>query len=135
MIQTLGLLAPVAQGVVSIFKGREERRNIKAQAEGALAQAKQEGRDRIELSRAEWESMAIQSTNNSFKDELVTIVMVSPIIGILAGAVWSAFTHDDRLLDGVIRGLEALAKHGVDMGDLMMIVVLAAVGIKAWRLR
>lgn len=136
MIQAaLPILGTVAQGVLGIFRGREERRTVRAQAEGALAQAKQEGRDRVELSRAEWEAIMAQGTHGSWKDEYVTLVITSPIVGVLAGAVWEALFGDPRLLDGVLRGMNVLADLGFDMGELMFVVVLAAVGIKAWRLR
>ena len=44
-----------------------------------------------------------------------------------------AFTEDDRLLKGVSLGIAALAESGVDLGELMVYVVLAGIGLKAWR--
>lgn len=132
----IGTIAGAAISAVGgYFNRREERRTAQISAEGKLAIAKQEGQDRVELSRADWEKIAVDSTRGSWKDEYVTIVITAPIVGILVGAVWEALFGDSQLLDGVLRGLQVLAALGFDMGELMMIVVLAAVGIKAWRLR
>jgi len=53
----------------------------------------------------------------------------------MSGGILLGFKGDPRLLDGVNTGLQSLASSGVDMGNLMTTVVLAAVGLKVWRAR
>ncbi len=124
-----GITKPVA----GIFEKREERKKTKVIAEAKIAQTKVEGGQKITLTDAEWESISQKNQNDTWKDEYVTIIITWPYVGIFAGAVWLAFTGDDRLLTGVNTGIQSLKALGVDMGYLMTAVVLAALGLKMWR--
>lgn len=106
---------------------------MKVSAEAKLQMAKLTGEQNITLTDAEWEAISVQSNNDSWKDELVTITFVLPIWSIMIGCIYVAFTGEKALLDGTIKGIEVLQKLGIDFGELTYIVVLAAVGIKATR--
>lgn len=123
------VIAPVA----GIFNKREERKQTKVLAEAKLSQAKLEGKTSVTLTDAEWESISVSKQNESWKDEYVTLVITSPIVLLLVGSIWLAFTGDARLLDGVTKGIEELKTIGVNMGLLMEAVVFAAIGLKLWR--
>ena len=128
--QILGtLVAPVA----GIFREREKRKVAKVVAEGKLAEAKLHNAGMVTMTDQEWESISARGLNDTWKDEYVTIVITSPIVMLLTGGVWQAFTGDPRLLEGVMNGIASLSMLGVDFGFLMTTVVLAAVGLKAWR--
>ncbi len=119
--------------VTSYFVKREDRKQMKVSAEAKLQMAKLTGEQNITLTDAEWEAISVQSNNDSWKDELVTITFVLPIWSIMIGCIYVAFTGEKALLDGTIKGIEVLQKLGIDFGELTYIVVLAAVGIKATR--
>ena len=124
-----GIISPIS----SIFIKREERKKVKVQGEAKLALAKQTGDTEITLTDQEWEAIAVSKQDSSWKDEYVTIVITSPIVLIIIGAVVFAMTNDSRLLDGSVTALERLEAIGLNMGDLMEVVVYAAVGLKVWR--
>lgn len=124
-----GLISPVTE----IFKKREERRLLKESAAGKLAAAKQKGEQDVTLTDAEWESLSVNKQDSTWKDEYVTVVVTSPMVLILLGGIYGAFSGDMRLIEGTIAGVTALAALNVDMGELMLAVVLAAIGLKVWR--
>lgn len=124
-----GLVKPVAD----VFTKKEERKMAAKSADAKIALAKQSGEDQITLTDAEWEAKSIDANTSSWKDEYLTLIITSPIVGLLAGGVWFAFTGDSALLDGFNKGIEALKATGVDLGELMYVVVLAGVGLKVWR--
>lgn len=133
----MGWLKQVASGVVQpiagIFSKREERKRAKESGEAKLAMAKQAGEQAVTLTDAEWEAISKKNEAGTWKDEYLTVIITSPLVGLLLGGVWLAFTGDARLLTGVQEGLKAIKETGVDMGELMYIVVLAGVGLKLWR--
>ena len=52
-----GIAGPVIESVAGIFSKREDRKLADVTAKGKLAQAKADGHQAIELSRAEWEAV------------------------------------------------------------------------------
>ena len=129
-----GLSAIVAP-VANIFTKREERKKSAETVQGKIALAKVNGENSVTLTDAEWETIAVNKTDSSWKDEFVTIVIMFPIIGIMAGAVWLAFSGDGRLLAGVKDGIAELNTLGMDYATLTEAVVFAALGLKLWRRR
>jgi len=80
-----------------------------------------------------WETAMGRSMEHSWKDEYVTIVITFPLWQIFIGNLVYAFSEhgDERLLLANQKSLEDIgALMGTPYGDVMMIVVLAAVGIK-----
>lgn len=125
------LLGPVME----FFKSKQEE---KANREIAAAKIKEltiEQGTQLELSRAQWEAIAVQQTSESWKDEYVTLIVTLPLVLIMLGGVYGAFTQDMRLLEGIISGITALEVLGLDMGTLMMAVVLAAIGLRYCKVR
>ena len=102
-----GLIAKAASAVVApvanIFTKREERKKNAETVQGKIAMAKVNGENSVTLTDAEWETIAVNKTDSSWKDEFVTIVIMFPIIGIMAGAIWTAFTGDSKLLETASR--------------------------------
>ena len=119
--------------VTDFFVKREERKQLKVTTAAKLQLAKQSGEHDITLTDAEWESLSIQKQDSSWKDELITITFMLPIICIFLGSIWAAFTDNSALLDGTVAGIEALKVLGLDFDYLTTAVVLAGIGIKATR--
>ena len=124
-----GLVSPIA----NIFVKKQETKKAKAEGEAKVALAKQTGATEITLTDQEWEAIAVSKQDSTWKDEYVTIVMTSPIVLIIVGSVSYAVTDDVALLDGAVLALVKLKEIGLNMGDLMEVVVYAAVGLKVWR--
>jgi hypothetical protein len=119
--------------VTNYFTKREEGRQLKAKAEAKFKSAKQAGQLDVTLTDAEWESISVSKQDSSWKDELITITFMLPIICIFLGSIWAAFTGNTALLDGTVAGIEALKVLGLDFDYLTTAVVLAGIGIKATR--
>ncbi len=116
--------------VIDIYKARQQAKVDKEVAQAKVKQAVAEGETQLELTKAQWESIAVAQTEHSWKDEYVTIVITSPILLILLGGIAASLTGSTAILDGTIAGITALESTGVDMGLLMQTVVFAAIGLK-----
>jgi hypothetical protein len=127
------ILSAILNPLTSLYKKREERKTAKLQADGAIALAKQNGDTQVTLTDAQWESIAAKGLNSSWKDEYITVVITSPIVLIIIGAVILALTGDARLLDGSVNAIKQLNLIGINMSDTIETVVFAAVGLKLWR--
>lgn len=128
-------IAGIVKPVADVFTKREERKQAAASADAKIQLAKIKGEKEITLTDAEWEAKSIEANANSWKDEYLTLVVTSPMIGLMAGGVWYAFTGDSRLMDGFIQGINALTALGVDMGYIMSAVVTAGIGLKFIRMK
>lgn len=116
--------------IKDLYVARQEQKTNRELAQAAVKKASVEGQTQIELTTAQWESLAIAQTANSWKDEYVTIIITSPIALLLIGGLVGAFTGDTSVLLGVSTGVAAIEATGVDMGFLMTAVTLAAIGLK-----
>lgn len=125
-----GAVGGIVKPIANIFVKKSERKQAIKTAQAKILQAQVEGQNEITLQDREWEAIMAQKTDSTWKDEYVTVIITSPIIGLIAGAVWTAFTGDTTLLTGTKDALVALKQAGIDMGVLMQVVVYAAVGLK-----
>lgn len=123
------ITGPVAKVAEQHIARKANKDTLKTKA----AMARMSGEHQVVLTDSEWEVVSKQLEKDSWKDELATLVVLYPLIGIMVGTTVAAFTGETQLLDGTVAGIEALKTVGVDMGELMLIVVLAAVSLKWWR--
>jgi hypothetical protein len=122
------LFAPVA----NIFTKREERKLVRETAVHKLAAAKQDGSLKLELNKDEWENLQVKGMTESWKDEYVTVSVVSILNIIVIGGISSAFGYP-QILTGVAQSLAALGAVGVDIGFLLEAAVLAGLGLSIWK--
>lgn len=120
------LVAPVA----NYFTSRNEIKAKADVAKAAVAKAKADGETQHTLNIDEWEALSKQAEGGTWKDEYITIVITSPFVLLFVASMVSAFTGDVRYIDSVSAGIASLQSLGIDLGYLMGVVVLAAVGIK-----
>ena len=123
----------IVSPISNIFIAREQRKKARESAKAKAEMAKQAGMTSVTLSDQEWEVMAALDMANSWKDEYVTIVITSPIVLIILGCVYFAFTGSKALIDAATLAIDTLSKVGVPMGTLMQAVVFSAIGLKFWR--
>lgn len=126
-------ITAIVKGVSGFVSKKQEITANKEKAIAKLKQSKQEGQQHIILTDAEGEAMLANGLAASWKDEYVTIVITFPIVLIMLGTLYFAFTQDDRMLQAGVESIKALESAGVDMGFLMEAVVLAAISLKIWR--
>lgn len=91
----------------------------------------QQRKAREQEAKAAWESAAGRSMENGWKDEYVTVIITLPILQSFVGNLWYAFTGNSKILEAQRTFLADMGElMKTDYGELMLIVVLAAVGIK-----
>jgi len=127
----------IAQGLVKPITGhlnkRVERKQNKDSIKGKAAAQKQDDATQVTLTDAEWETVNQSIQDKTWKDEYVTVSLVSIFNLYIVGGIGAAFGYPE-VLDGTTRGIEALVAAGVDLGFLLTAVVLAAIGMKMWRM-
>jgi hypothetical protein len=123
-----GLFSPVAD----IFKAREARKAAKEAAAAKLAMATAEGQQKLELNKDEYESLATQGLAGTWKDEYVTVSVVSILNVIVVGGLASAFGYP-QILIGVGTAIKSLSTAGVDVGFIMEATIMAAIGLSIWK--
>jgi tRNA A37 threonylcarbamoyltransferase TsaD len=123
-----GLISPVTD----IIKRRQERKAAKESAKQKLAQAAQDAEYKLEFSDQELEALQTKGLNETWKDEYVTVSVVSIFNLIVVGGVASAYGHNE-VLEGVATAVKALVAAGVDVGFLLEATIMAAIGLSIWR--
>lgn len=123
----------VVSFITDLWKGHQDRKTQKEIAQAKIKEATIQGQTQLELTTAQWEALAVAQTENTWKDEYVTIIVTSPIALLLLGGIVGAFTGDMRLIEGVTGGVIAIEQTGVDMGDMITAVVFAAIGLRVIR--
>ena len=129
----IGPITSVVNGVVGIFKTKQERKKLAEKAVAKLNQSKEEGKQETIVTDAEWEAISASKQDSTWKDEYITIVITSPIVMMIIGAITYVFFDDMRLLTAATEALNAISFAGIDMGFLMEATVLAGLGLKIWR--
>ncbi|MEM6406179.1 MAG: hypothetical protein AAF669_06275, partial [Pseudomonadota bacterium] len=112
------------------YQTRQKRKQAAESAKAKLAMAKQSGDSKLELNDDEWEAVSKQNEDGTWKDEYITVIITSPFVLLFLSAITSSLAGDMRYLNAVNLGIQQLKSLGVDLGELMFIVVLAAVSIK-----
>jgi len=123
-----GLFKPVAD----IFAKREDRKAAREAAAAKLAMASAEGQQKIELNKDEYEVLATQGLAGTWKDEYVTVSVVSILNIIVVGGIASAFGYP-QILTGIGTSISALSTAGVDIGFILEATVMAAIGLSIWK--
>ncbi len=96
---------------------------------------RQDNKAKAQQATADWESAMGRSMENGWKDEYVTVVITFPIIQIFLGNLLFAFTKNDAILRAQEESMKQIGwLMNTPYGDLMMLVVLAAIGIKGLKL-
>ena len=80
---------------------------------------------------AEWESIQAESGNNSWKDEWITLIITLPIPVIFIAVILSVLLNDPAIAEAAKAGVTAIKELVPNYAELLYIVCLAAIGIKA----
>jgi hypothetical protein len=115
------------------FEKRTERKMAAESADAALKMAKQEGRQEVTLTDAQWEALNAERQSETWKDEYVTVSLVAPLNLVVVGAIAKAFGHPE-VLDGTLEALNVIQNVvGLDLNWFLGATVMAAIGLTAWR--
>lgn len=128
------IAAALVKPIVDLVRTREERKLHKDAAKAKLVQAKQEGATEVTLKDQELEVVLATQMERSWKDEFVTLLILSPFVTILFGGIAAAF-GEVRVLEGTSLAIQTLTAADVNVGFLMEAVTLSAIGLSVWRSR
>lgn len=123
-----GLIKPAAEA----FKSRNERKAVEKSLEAKIAEKKIDATAQVTFNDQEWERLAAWSNESTWKDEYVTVSVLAIWNFIVIGALLSAFGYP-QMLEGIKLAMITLNDVGVDVGSIMKITILAALGIYALR--
>ena len=127
---TIGaVVAPIA----NVFTRKIERKIAKDQITGQVSLAKLDNQAAVNIGIKDWESISKTLEGESWKDEAATYTFLAIIWCLLGGAIAAALGYPAGIavMDGVAVGIaEVNALDGL-VGDLLRVVVYAAVSIKA----
>ena len=125
-------IAALFQPIAAIFTAREQRKAAREAAIAKLSLASAEQLHKIELNKDEWESLKVADQAASWKDEYVTVSVVSIFNIIVVGGLASAFGYP-QVLTGIGTAVQSLSNAGVDVGFLLEATILAAIGLSVWK--
>ena len=80
---------------------------------------------------AEWEAIQAESGNNSWKDEWITLIITLPIPVIFVSVILSVLFENPLIAEAAKQGVTAIKELVPNYAELLYIVCLAAIGIKA----
>ena len=123
-------LADIASGLVSPITNHFTKKNDNK------TKVKQQNIQRLmnaDDKEAEWESIQAESGNNSWKDEWITLIITLPIPVIFVSVILSVMLDNPLMAEAAKAGVEAIKELVPNYAELLYIVCLAAIGIKAFK--
>lgn len=126
------ILGGVFQPAAEAFRSRNERKMAEKTLEAKIAEKRIDSDSQVTFNDQEWERLAAWANESTWKDEFITIVVLSPFILILVGGVLTAFGYP-QVLDGVEIALMRMATLGLNLGRMIEVVAYAGVGVYGWR--
>ena len=126
-------ITKIIDAVSSFFTKKEETKQLVESAKAKLASAKLTSQTDITLTDAEAEVMLAKQMDSSWKDEYSLLLITSPLLLIVIGAVVYVFLQDSKLMDAGLLAITKMQEAGVDMATLMNAVIFASIGLKFWR--
>ena len=121
MIQLLGnAIGPVANLAGSWLQGKADANAAKAKLKLTEAEAKAKRLLSKETSTADWERIMAEGTQNSIKDEIVTILVLAPV----------CLCFIPGLEQTVQNGFDRLSELPQWYTNLVLVVCLSAIGIR-----
>ena len=123
-------LADIASGLISpITNHFTTKNNNKTKVKQQQIQRLMNADDK----EAEWEAIQAESGNNSWKDEWITLIITLPIPVIFISVILSVLFENPLIADAAKAGVTAIKELVPNYAELLYIVCLAAIGIKALR--
>ena len=111
---------------------REDRKGAEQSAENKLEQGQQSECATVELNEEEWEQLKVNGMDKTWKDEYITVSLMSIFNIVVVGGLASAFGYPE-VLEGIVTSVTALTAIGVDVGFLLSATVLSGLGLSVWK--
>lgn len=131
-LDILGIGKRVVGPILDIIKGKQDRKKALAQVESKIKLAQTETEGDLVLKRHEVEALAVKGLSETWRDEYVTVSVVSIFNLIVIGGILTAFGYP-QVLEGIAVSVTALEAAGVDLGFLMTAAVLTSLGVYTFK--
>lgn len=118
---------PIIGGVLGFLGKRSDRKAAKDAIAGKVALAKEQGKQHVDVTTAEWEAVVARGMDSSWKDEYLTVLLSLPIAVCCVGAFYAPALDAGR--DMLLTFKEA----GLQYNMLFMLAVSASFGVKVLR--
>jgi hypothetical protein len=128
----MGWLQLLLGPLTNFISKRQDRKLAQQTAKTKIEAAKQEQSATVELNKDEWEQLQVDGMDKTWKDEYVTVSVMSIFNIVVVGGVASAFGYP-QVLEGIVTSVTALTAIGVDVGFLLSATVLAGLGLSVWK--
>lgn len=122
------LFSAAIKPISDVLTANTRRKQSRETGIQKIQQAQVDGKNSLDMTDAEWESVAISKADSSLKDEYITVVITAWIPVAMYGAI-----ADPSILNGIKIFLDFCSSNEVDMGWLTMAVTASAIGLKMWR--
>lgn len=132
MSKVKDIVAGVISPITGVFKARQERKQAVETAQIKLNQALSDNEKQVTFNDQEWEAINVALAGTSWKDEYVTLSVVSILNIMVIGGIAQAFGYS-QVLAGIAIAIGALGSAGVDVGLIMEATIFAALGLNVWR--
>lgn len=126
------LIGGVAGPVVTYLNKRTERKQAQDAIKGQVALAKEKGDQQVNVDVGKWELASKEQETGTWKDEYVTVSVMSIFNGVVLFSVGAALGMEKAglALTGLLDAVGTLTEMGVPVGTLMAFTVGAALSIK-----
>lgn len=125
-----GLVSGVVSPVTSYLERREETKQTSESLQAKIAATKIESDTQITLSDKEWELIGKRAETGTWKDEYITVSVMSIFNLIVLGGIASAFGYPG-ILEGVNLAIQSINGLEGNMADILKVTVYAGLGIYA----
>jgi|TARA_R110002167_G_scaffold354968_1_gene569082 hypothetical protein len=109
------LIGPVSNLIGGYMSNKAEEKQAKHQAKMNVIQ-----------NDANWESKMAEASGNSWKDEYLVVLLTSPVVAIMYGAI----TNNTEIIERVQHGLQTLELLPDWLSYLLYVAVTASFGVK-----
>ena len=123
-------LTDIASGIISPVTNLFAKRN---ENKTRVTQQKIQRLMNSDNKEAEWESIQAEGGNTSWKDEWITLIITLPIPVIFVSVILSVLFENPLIAEAAKAGVIAIKELVPNYAELLYIVCLAAIGIKAIR--
>jgi hypothetical protein len=128
----IGIGKRIVGPILDIIKGKQDRKKALQQVESKIKLAQTETEGDLVLKRHEVEALAVKGLSETWRDEYVTVSVVSIFNLIVIGGILTAFGYP-QVLEGIAVSVTALEAAGVDLGFLMTAAVLTSLGVYTFK--
>lgn len=122
------------------FVARSERKAAEQTLQAKIAEKRIDAQAQVQFNEQEWERLAAWSNESTWKDEYVTVSVVSIFNMIVLGGIASAFGYP-QVLQGIEMAVYSLNSvlenqqtgEATQLGIIMSATIFAAIGVYGWK--